>query len=53
MRRSEQERLAELQAGTSFQLQTLQTIRVVAEQAPPGEAQRPLRAIHDPGFTRA
>jgi uncharacterized coiled-coil protein SlyX len=46
VRRTEQERLAELEARSSFQLQTLRTIRVVAEQAPPEEAQRALRAIH-------
>ena len=45
MRQTEQERLIELEAKHSFQTQTLRTIRVVAEKAPPEEARRALRAI--------
>ena len=45
MRRTEQERLAELEARSTFQHQTLRTIRVVAGKAPPEEAQVALRAI--------
>ena len=45
MRRTEQERLAELEARSTFQHQTLRTIRVVAEKALPEEAQVALRAI--------
>ena len=45
MRQTEQEHLAELEARSTFQHQTLRTIRVVAEKAPPGEAQVALRAI--------
>ncbi len=46
MRRTVQERLAELEARSTFQHQTLRTIRVIAERAPPEEAQGALRAIH-------
>jgi hypothetical protein len=45
MRRTEQERLADLAARNTFQDRTLRAIRVVAEQAPPEEAQVALRAI--------
>ncbi len=45
MRRTEQERLTELEAKSTFQHQTLRTIRVVAEKVPPEEAQVALRAI--------
>jgi uncharacterized coiled-coil protein SlyX len=45
MRRTEQERLAELEAKNTFQHRTLRAIRVVAEKAPPEEARRALRAI--------
>ena len=45
MRQTEQERLIELEAKHTFQTQTLRTIRVVAEKAPPEEAGRALRAI--------
>jgi uncharacterized coiled-coil protein SlyX len=38
MRQTEQERLADLEARSTFQHQTLRTIRVVAERAPPEEA---------------
>jgi hypothetical protein len=39
------ERLAKLEAENAFQRQTLQTIRLVAEKAPPEEMQIVLRAI--------
>ena len=42
---TEQERLAGLEAETNFQRYTLRTIRVVAEVAPPEEAQVALRAV--------
>ncbi len=42
---TERERLAELEARSTFQHQTLWAIRVVAEKAPPEEAQVALRAI--------
>ena len=45
MRRTEQERLADLEAKNTFQHRTLRAIRVVAEKAPPEEARRALRAI--------
>ena len=45
VRRTEQERLAELEAKNAFQNRTLRAIRVVAEKAPPEEARRALRAI--------
>jgi uncharacterized coiled-coil protein SlyX len=45
MRRSDQERLADLEAEGAFQRQTLRTIRVVAERVPPEETQRALKAI--------
>jgi uncharacterized coiled-coil protein SlyX len=45
MRQTVQERLADLEARSTFQHQTLRTIRVVAEKAPPGVAQAALRAI--------
>jgi len=46
MRRTDQERLAELEAKNTFQNRTLRAIRVVAEKVPPNEARRALRAIH-------
>ncbi len=46
MRRTDQERLAELEAKNTYQNRTLRTIRVIAERAPPEEAWRALRAIH-------
>jgi uncharacterized coiled-coil protein SlyX len=46
MRRTEQGRLAALEAESAFQNQTLRAIRIIAERAPPEEAQRALRAIH-------
>jgi uncharacterized coiled-coil protein SlyX len=45
MRWSDLERLAKLEAENAFQRQTLQTIRLVAEKAPPEEMQIVLRAI--------
>jgi hypothetical protein len=45
MQRTEQERLANLEAKNTFQHRTLRAIRVVAEKAPPEEAGRALRAI--------
>ena len=45
MRQTEQERLIDLEAKHTFQTQTLRTIRVVAEKAPPEDAGRALRAI--------
>ena len=45
MRQTEQEHLAELEARSTFQHQTLRTIRVVAEKTPPEAAQAALRAI--------
>jgi uncharacterized coiled-coil protein SlyX len=45
MRRSDQERLSDLEAKSAFQRQTLQTIRVIAEKVPPEETQRALKAI--------
>jgi uncharacterized coiled-coil protein SlyX len=45
MRQTEQERVVELEAESAFQRQTLRTIRVVAEKAPPEEAQVALKAI--------
>jgi hypothetical protein len=42
MRRTEQERLADLEAKNTFQHRTLRAIRVVAEKAPPEEARRAL-----------
>ncbi len=45
MPQTEQEHLADLEARSTFQHQTLQTIRVIAERAPPEEARRALRAI--------
>ena len=45
MRPTEQERIAELEAESDFQRQTLRTIRVVAEKAPAEEAQVALKAI--------
>jgi len=35
-----------LEAESAFQNQTLRAIRIIAERAPPEEAQRALRAIH-------
>jgi uncharacterized coiled-coil protein SlyX len=45
MRQTERERVIELEAKSAFQRQTLRTIRVVAENAPPEEAQVALNAI--------
>jgi hypothetical protein len=45
MQRTEQERVVELEAESAFERQTLRTIRVVAEKAPPEEAQVALKAI--------
>jgi uncharacterized coiled-coil protein SlyX len=45
MQETEQQRVAELEAASAFQHQTLQTIRVVAEKVPPEEAQAALPAI--------
>jgi uncharacterized coiled-coil protein SlyX len=45
MRGTDQERLAELEARSAFQRETLRTIRVVAEKAPPEQARVALRAI--------
>jgi hypothetical protein len=42
---TDQERLAKLVARNHFQTRTLQTIRVIAEKAPPEEAQVTLNAI--------
>lgn len=45
MRRTDQERLTDLEAKSAFQRQILRTIRVVAEKVPPEETQRALKAI--------
>jgi uncharacterized coiled-coil protein SlyX len=45
MQQTEQQRVAELEAASAFQRQTLRAIRVVAEKVPPEEAQAALRAI--------
>ena len=45
MRRTDRELLAELEAESAFQRQTLRTICVVAEAAPPERAPAALRAI--------
>jgi uncharacterized coiled-coil protein SlyX len=45
MRRTDQERLTDLEAESAFQRQTLRTIRVVAKKVPPEETQRALKAI--------
>ncbi len=45
MRPTEQEQIAELEAESDFQRQTLRTIRVVAEKAPAEEARVALKAI--------
>jgi hypothetical protein len=42
---AEQERLAALEAENAFQRRTLRTIRLVADVAPPEEAQVALRAV--------
>jgi uncharacterized coiled-coil protein SlyX len=45
MRRTDQERLTDLEAESAFQRQTLRAIRVVAERVPPEETHRALKAI--------
>jgi hypothetical protein len=45
MGQTDQERLAELEAKHTFQNRTLRAIRVIAERAPPEEAQMALKAI--------
>jgi hypothetical protein len=45
MRGTDRERLVELEAESAFLRQTLRAIRVVAEKAPPEEAQVALKAI--------
>jgi uncharacterized coiled-coil protein SlyX len=45
MQQTGQERVIELEAESAFQRQTLRTIRVVAEKAPPEEARVALKAI--------
>ncbi len=50
MRQTEQEHLADLEARSTFQHQTLRTIRVVAEKAAPEEARLGSRrggVLHD------
>jgi hypothetical protein len=45
MRQTEQQHLADLEAKHTLRHQTLRTIQVIAETAPPWEAQVALRAI--------